>query len=120
MAQLDELGSDPVAVPFGAGLAIVGLEALKPVVRFAGMEAFEELTGRDVESRRDRLITLDMGVHASIDYLNQGEFQGVDLPAARDLMRWVPGVDQRTEEVEAKMRGNSRRLLDPRVLFEAS
>jgi hypothetical protein len=120
MSQLDDVEFDSAAMPFEVGLAIVGLDVLKPVVRFAGLEAFEELTTRDVQGGRDRFIPLEMGVHASIDYLNQGASQGVDMPAARDLLRWVPGVDQRNEETLSKQRGGGRRLIDPRVLFEAS
>ena len=61
-----------------------------------------------------------MGIHASMDFLGAGQYTGVDLPACRNLIRWVPGISEYTEETAARQKQSANASFDPRVLFEAS
>ena len=120
MSRLDDVEFDPLAMPYELSMGLVAAQEVKSVVRFAGLEAATEWTHRDTDPLPAQVSNPGMGIHASMDFLGAGQSTGVDLPACRNLIRWVPGISEHTEETAARQKQSANSSFDPRVLFEAS
>ena len=120
LARLERLESSPAGRPFEVAIAVIGFEPIENMVRFSATQAVSELASRRCPVGPELTLPGQLGVHGAFSFINGQQAGGIDAVTAQSLLRWVAAIDEPGELDESDAQSKGQRLIDPRLLFQAS